>query len=144
MPVRAEIKKTLQYEGGYSFDPNDPGGETNFGISKRYHPDLDIKNLTEEQAEEIYLKEYWHPMNCDQYANASYRWIVFDCSVNPGIGHAKQFIAQVAHSDAEEGCRELSKLRADHYRAIASEHPKEAKYLNGWLRRANDLGTDLT
>ena len=28
------IEKVLNHEGGYVDDPNDPGGETNFGISK--------------------------------------------------------------------------------------------------------------
>ena len=44
------IKITLHHEGGYVHDPKDLGGETNFGIDfKRWYPDLDIKNLTEEE-----------------------------------------------------------------------------------------------
>ena len=31
----------LSYEDGYANDPNDPGGETNWGISKRAYPDVD-------------------------------------------------------------------------------------------------------
>ena len=42
------IKVVLHHEGGYVNDPQDPGGETNFGIAKRSHPDVDIKNLTED------------------------------------------------------------------------------------------------
>jgi lysozyme family protein len=38
------IDKVLKHEGGYVNDPNDPGGETNYGISKRAYPDVDIKN----------------------------------------------------------------------------------------------------
>ena len=37
------IDKTLAWEGGYVNDPKDPGGETKYGISKRAHPDVDIK-----------------------------------------------------------------------------------------------------
>ena len=40
------IEVVLHHEGGYVNDPDDPGGETNFGIAKRSHPDVDIKNLT--------------------------------------------------------------------------------------------------
>ena len=42
------IEITLHHEGGYVNDPKDPGGETNFGVAKRSHPDVDIKNLTKE------------------------------------------------------------------------------------------------
>ena len=38
------IEVVLHHEGGYVNDPKDPGGETNFGIAKRSHPDVDIKN----------------------------------------------------------------------------------------------------
>ena len=47
------IEVVLEHEGGYVNDPKDPGGETNFGIAKRSHPDVDIKNLTKEDAKEI-------------------------------------------------------------------------------------------
>ncbi|MGA9722703.1 MAG: glycosyl hydrolase 108 family protein [Candidatus Binatus sp.] len=55
----AAIGKVLAEEGGYVNDPADPGGETNFGISKRSFPTLDIKNLTRDQAIEIYSKYFW-------------------------------------------------------------------------------------
>ena len=48
------IEVVLHHEGGYVNDPDDPGGETNFGIAKRSHPDVDIKNLTKDGAKEIY------------------------------------------------------------------------------------------
>ena len=44
------IEITLHHEGGYVHDPKDLGGETNFGIAKRFYPDVDIKNLTKEEA----------------------------------------------------------------------------------------------
>lgn len=39
------IKLTLIHEGGYVNNPADPGGETNMGITKRDHPNEDIKNM---------------------------------------------------------------------------------------------------
>ncbi len=47
------------WEGGYVNDPHDAGGETNMGISKRSYPDVDIKHLTREDAEEIYYRDFW-------------------------------------------------------------------------------------
>jgi lysozyme family protein len=52
MNYKEIIEITLHHEGGYVHDPKDLGGETNFGIAKRWYPDLDIKNLTEEEAAE--------------------------------------------------------------------------------------------
>ena len=53
------IEIVLEHEGGYVNDPDDPGGETNFGIAKRSHPDVDIANLTKEDAKIIYYQDYW-------------------------------------------------------------------------------------
>lgn len=69
-------------EGGYSNDPRDPGGETKFGISKRYHPELDIANLALEQAKSIYLNGYWIPAKCDE-SLYPLDICLFDGAVNP-------------------------------------------------------------
>ena len=44
------IEVVLKHEGGYVNDPDDPGGETKYGISKKAYPDEDIKELTIERA----------------------------------------------------------------------------------------------
>lgn len=56
----------LGIEGGYVNNPADPGGETKFGISKAAHPELDIPNLTLEQAKQIYFREYWVESGADK------------------------------------------------------------------------------
>lgn len=70
-------------EGGYANDPNDPGGETKYGISKRSYPNLDIKNLTLDQAKSIYKRDYWDLWMCDALP---WRLAIFffDCAVNQG------------------------------------------------------------
>jgi lysozyme family protein len=40
----------IEIEGGLVNDPLDPGGMTKYGISKRFNPDVDVENLTIEQA----------------------------------------------------------------------------------------------
>ena len=47
------IEIVLEHEGGYVNDPKDLGGETKYGITKRFYPDVDIKNLTKEEAEAL-------------------------------------------------------------------------------------------
>lgn len=71
-------------EGGYVNHPKDPGGETKFGICKRDYPHLDIKNLTLDQAKEIYQKNYWEKAGCNHIPE-SVRLAVFDCAVNQGV-----------------------------------------------------------
>ena len=68
---------TLQFEGGFSQNPNDPGnwtggevgkGElvgTNYGISAASFPNLNIKSLTLDQAKALYKQEYWDVIKGD-------------------------------------------------------------------------------
>ena len=91
----------IGHEGGYSNDPRDPGGETNFGISKRAYPDVNIATLTLEQAKAIYLRDYWQRAMCDQLPPAV-AFQVFDCAVNSGIGQSIRFL-QRAVGVADDG-----------------------------------------
>lgn len=74
-------------EGAYVNDPNDPGGETKFGITKRTYPDLDIKSLTIGQAKDIYAKDFWAPVHGDDLP-----WplnlFLFDSAVNQNVAPA--------------------------------------------------------
>lgn len=82
------IARVLANEGGYkAASPDDPGGETNFGIAKRYHPDVDIPNLTAESAKAIYLAEYWTPIRGDELP-LSVAYQLLDFAVNSGVTQA--------------------------------------------------------
>lgn len=87
MKFEQAVNFILQFEGGYVFDSNDPGGETHFGISKRSYPNLDIKNLLIEAAINIYRKDYWLLLRIDEMP-APIRLMVFDCAVNQGVHRA--------------------------------------------------------
>jgi len=71
------IKFVLKWEGKYSNDPQDPGGETKYGISKRSYPELDISKLTLKQAKEIYYQNYWLKCGCDSLPYP-FNIVVFD------------------------------------------------------------------
>ena len=77
------IEVVLEHEGGYVNDPDDAGGETKYGIAKRWYPDVDIKNLTKEQAKKIYHTDYWRRGKCDELP-PQLRHIYFDMCVNFG------------------------------------------------------------
>lgn len=122
---------TLKKEAGYVNDKDDPGGETNFGIAKRYHPDVDIKNLTETAAAMIYKMEYWDEMGCDLLPFPK-DVIAFEMAVNPGKGVAKQAV----NAETWEG---MLFYRLKYYVEKVVENPKKVKYIFGWMDRILEL-----
>lgn len=60
-------------EGFYSNHPRDRGGETAWGISRRFWPQYWERGTpTREQAREFYWREFWTPLRCPEIVN---RWI---------------------------------------------------------------------
>lgn len=95
------FERVVGLEGGYSNDPEDPGGETNWGISKRQYPHLDIRNLTREQVKPIYLNDFWNRIHADElYDGVAYQ--TFDFAVNSGIETAIRKL-QTAVGVADDG-----------------------------------------
>lgn len=88
-------------EGGYTAGVGDPGGETNWGISKRSYPDLNIKSLTREQAKAIYWHDFWLRIHADELQPAV-AFQAFDFAVNSGIETAVRYL-QRALGVADDG-----------------------------------------
>jgi len=138
------LKFVLKWEGGYSNDPNDPGGETKFGISKRSYPNLDIKNLTLEQAKEIYFQNYWLKAGCDELTSPL-DIIVFDTAVNMGVSRAKEFLDKCFSYNADENLgyhswRDYLIRRIVFYAGLGT-----AKlYIRDWVNRVVDLYKNVT
>ena len=82
-------------EGGYCFVEGDPGGETNWGISKRSYPGLEIKSITREDARAIYRRDFWDRAHMDEYDQAI-AFQVFDIAVNSGIETAVRMLQRAA------------------------------------------------
>lgn len=87
--------RLLGNEGGYVNDPQDPGGETNWGISKRSYPNVDIKGLTREGAKRIYRADFWDRGGMDSY-DPAIAFQVFDIAVNSGIETAVRLLQRAA------------------------------------------------
>jgi hypothetical protein len=89
------VALVLTYEGGFSDNPADPGGATNFGITQRTleaflgHPVTvdDVRNLSSSTADAIYRANYWNLMRCGDLP-AGVDLMVFDYGVNSGPGLA--------------------------------------------------------
>ena len=150
------IEVVLHHEGGYVNDPKDPGGETNFGIAKRSHPDVDIKNLTKDGAKEIYKEVYWDKNKVESLSE-DLRHIYFDMCVNQGRGRAVKILQQSANAkgaglkvDGGMGPKtiaamdgvELDRVRAyrvKYYADLVTRKPDLEKFYFGWFRRALEV-----
>jgi len=155
MPIPSPIIDfILEHEGGYVNDPDDPGGETNFGISKRSYPNLDIKNLTRKQAAEIYERDFYNKVRGDDLP-VWLALLVTDFAVNAGIKPAvvilqrlvgetddgimgKKTIAACKTKPARTLCQAYSTSRFAHYDALVARKPLMAKFIKGWQRRTRE------
>lgn len=106
------IEVTLEFEQGYVNNPRDPGGETNFGISKRAYPDLDIRGLTKDQAISIYKKDYWTKYKIDQYPT-NLRLIMFDMTIHHGSRNAVKILQRAINNKALSHGNTWDKLKVD-------------------------------
>lgn len=163
------VDYVLNNEGGYSNRSDDPGGETAYGISKKSHPDLDIKNLTVKQAKEIYYQEYWLLFGINNIINDNIATKLMDMAVNMGgvtaIILAQRTVMAVLDKhlvdDGKLGEKTLTLINrefkakesfssfaflaclkalcAEHYRHLIVQHQKFKVFEAGWMRRAYSL-----
>jgi len=142
------VTRVFRWEGGYSNDPHDRGGETNYGISKSAYPNLDIKNLTPSGAREIYRRDYWDKCNCDKmpYPVAL---IVFDSAVNQGASTAARMLQKCLDVEIDgvigpqtiEACKRpgtVIKFAAERIYRYTHCSGWE-RYGIGWTRRVADM-----
>ena len=91
----------LLFEGGYVNHPDDPGGETKYGISKKAYPGADIAALTIEQAKQIYKDGYWIPAHCIDLPYPI-DIIHFDTAVNCGVRTANKILQNAINESRDE------------------------------------------
>ena len=140
----------FRHEGGYINDPSDLGGETNYGICKRYFPDEDIKNLTRERAKELYYQYYFEPMHLIGIFDPLKILHIFDFGVNAGKRVAIRTAQNIVNVNADGICGPLTRsainnaphfvedykfMRKEYYRKICVRRPKNLKFLKGWINR---------
>lgn len=89
------FSRVIGNEGGYVNSPNDPGGETKWGISKRSYPNLDIANLTQDDAKAIYLRDYWGAGHFDALP-PTVAFQAFDIAVNSGVDASVRMLQRAA------------------------------------------------
>jgi lysozyme family protein len=142
------INRVIAREGGYVNHPNDPGGETNYGISKRSYPNLNIKTLTKEQAEDIYLRDYLRRYGIDRFDSVlSAEWVM-DWVVHSGPYAIRTLQKELGLKvdgvigpqtinavNALEDPKDILRWRA-RFMARITRYP----FMVGWLNRLFELG----
>ncbi len=129
------LAAVFRAEGGYVNDPVDRGGETKFGISRRAHPGVDIRNLTREQAAEIYRREYWDAIGADRLP-PEMREVAFDAAVNQGVPWTQRALREAGGDRAK-----FIALRRARYAEIIAKDPKQARFRKGWENRLRRFET---
>jgi lysozyme family protein len=131
------FERLMGHEGGYVNDPQDPGGETKWGISKRSYPHVDIKNLTRDDAKGIYYRDFWAPIKADQLLDGV-AFQLLDFAINSGIGTAVRHLQQAvgAADDGHWGPESQKRLDAmtesDVIMLVIAERLEFMTYLKNW------------
>jgi lysozyme family protein len=154
----------LKYEGGYVNHPNDPGGMTNLGVTKRVWEEwtgkpateADMRALTPAMVGPLYKKRYWDAVRGDDLP-AGVDLCVFDCAVNAGVGRASRFLQQAVGVDADgkigpmtisavtakpadEIIEAFCALREAHYKSLSTFDT----FGKGWMRRLASVKVEST
>jgi lysozyme family protein len=149
------IVKTLAREGGAKItdDPNDRGGVTRYGISSRAYPNVDIRNLTEQQACNIYKREYWDKVRGDDILSQDLAEIIFDSAVNMGEKTTIKLLQSAIPMNTIDGIfgpktlncvnglppddtiKSFILLKIARYVKICETDASQKKYFFGWIRR---------
>lgn len=156
------FSRLINVEKGFTDDKADPGnwtsgrvgiGElkgTKFGIAANTYPDLDIKNLTLEQAKAIYLRDWWMRIGADVIDGAIV-YQMWDFAVNAGMSTAKRLLQRIVGvaDDGQIGEHTLAAVKAididdvlfrfnaskiRYYTSLA----KWSDFGKGWMNRTAD------
>ena len=157
----------LRFEGGYSNDPDDPGGATNLGITQREltaycarlgFPAMDVRALSVYRAGQIYKECYWDQVHAD-YLPPGLDVVMFDAAVNCGVSRSIEWMQGVlgvpltasfdaatsqAYHDyvSKHGWKSLAQgvvqRRIDYYHKIG-DTGRLHKFEGGWLNRVEEL-----
>lgn len=168
----SDLDKSLAFifksEGGYVNHKHDRGGATNLGILQREYdvwrkakglPEKSVRDITKEEATEIYVDDYWIAGKCDKMP-----WPVnlahLDACVNTGLRQAAKFLQRavkakddgivgsgtlkalgdaVANEGAEAVAQKMIALRVPFYKGLVEKDPTQKSFIKGWLNRVDNL-----
>lgn len=166
--AKKEILKPFirSWEGGYCNVPGDRGGATKWGVTITTYRSVygqqcsvtDLRNMTEDQWDQIYHKLYWRRWLADQIqsqpiANLLVDWLwhsgqygiklpqkILGVHIDGLVG-PKTIAAINSYPDQHELFAKLWHEREDYFRRLASRATQK-KFLQGWLNRLNGIQYD--
>lgn len=135
----------------------DKGGLTKYGICQASYPNLDIANLTYDQAVAIYERDYWTDAHSDEIPRPL-NALAFDLCVTSGPKNMMRVLQRAVGAtddglwgprtkqSAINSCSTTPKMlsavrlftekRIAYYQAIVKNNSSQSKFLNGWINRA--------
>jgi len=152
------VARLLEHEGGYVDHPDDPGGETNLGVTRAVYEqyvgrqvmDGEMEGLTHDDVHPIYKENYWDRVRGDDLPSGV-DWAVFDWGVNSGTSRAAKALQRIIGVEQDGGIGPMT------LQAVASIEPadiidqmhymREGFYRSlstfdtfgrGWLRRNDE------
>ena len=155
------LAKMLAHEGGFVNHPQDPGGMTNLGVTKRVWEEWvghevdekQMRALTPETVAPLYKRKYWDAIRADDLV-AGVDYCVFDVAVNSGPGRAIKFLQSSVGTTPDGGfgpatMAAVKKAEEDPARLIELYCAKRLEFLQslktfetfgkGWSRRVAEV-----
>jgi len=157
--------RIIKSEGGYVWDKDDAGGETNLGVTKqawseflkRPIQDGEMKKLTVSDVKPFYKQIYWDSIKCDDLPSGL-DYVVFDFGINAGTKKSAKFLQRVvgAVEDGSVGpatlqlvktievpllIKTFTELKENFYNSIVQNNPVQEKFFKGWMNRVASVQT---
>ncbi len=161
------LKLTLSFEGGYTHNPDDPGGATNQGVTQKVYDKYRIERnlgvqsvrfISKQEISDIYLNQYWVPGSC-ALLHAPVGAFHFDSCVNLGLNQAGKLLqralgmAEMAvdgvigeHTinvaeiiPSQTTVAKYAVLRLSFYDKIIHKNPALEVFRKGWVARVKKL-----
>lgn len=157
--------RVMQSEGGYVWDRDDAGGETNHGVTigawgaylgRAIQPG-EMKALTLDAVKPFYKQMYWDKVRGDDLPTGV-DYAVFDFAVNAGIGRAAKFLQRAVGADDDGAIgpgtlalvakttpgkllENFAEQKEAFYNTLAEKNPTQQKFLKGWMNRVANVQT---
>ncbi len=166
---REALDLCLKYEGGYTNDPTDSGGETNYGIIHEEYDEYrtnkglskqSVRFISMEEVKDIYFNKYWLGSGCDKMSRRI-AISTFDWQVNSGRGVTTLQKCLGETEDGIVGPKTINELKYWLSRPTGEERllhnyfefreccyrrwgrGDQECFLEGWLNRSEDLKRHL-